>query len=135
MLPEWAAVAVTVNNYAHDLATAVLAASAVMMFVTLGRLEARPSPDVARFVLGIYSRIALLAKVSLVWTLVGGIPRTIFFSRVEWLAAWGNGIIVALAVKHVIMVILVLGGALMWRRLAERYRELKAGAGSSEGAT
>lgn len=122
MLP----VVITLNNYLHDLATALLAASAVMMLGLLGALGPRPSADVSAFVLRVYPKLTLLAKVSLVWILVGGVPRALYFSRVEWLAAWGNGIVTALAVKHVLMASVVIAGALGWRRLARRYEELSA---------
>lgn len=124
-LPEWASIAVMMNNYFHDVATALLAASAVLMLVLVRALDDAPSPDVARFVVRLYPRMTLLAKVALIWILLGGIPRTIFFTRVELATGVGTtGIAVALAVKHLIIFALVVLGALQWRRLAARYVEL-----------
>lgn len=127
-LPEWASIAVMMNNYFHDVATALLAASAVLMLVLVRTLDDVPSPEVARFVVRLYPRMTLLAKVALIWILLGGIPRTIFFTRVELATGVGTtGIAVALAVKHLIMFALVVLGALQWRRLAGRFVELRDG--------
>lgn len=126
-LPEWATIAVMMNNYFHDVATALLAASAVLMIVVLRPLGDRPSSEAARFALGLYPGMTTLAKISLIWILVGGVPRTIFFTRVELATGVGTaGISVALAVKHIIMFALVAWGAIEWRRLARRVAELRA---------
>lgn len=120
------ALVIMMNNYLHDVATALLAASAVLMLVVVRTLGETPSPDVARFVVRLYPKMTLVAKVALVWILVGGIPRTIFFTRVELATGVGTpGIVLALAVKHVIMLALVVLGALEWRRLAKRYVALR----------
>lgn len=125
-LPEWASIAIMMNNYFHDVATALLAASAALMIVLVGTLGDTPSPEVARFVVRLYPKMTMVAKVALVWILVGGIPRTIFFTRVELATGVGTtGIAVALAVKHLIMFALVVLGAVEWRRLAKRYVDLK----------
>lgn len=125
-LPEWASIAIMMNNYFHDVATALLAASAVLMIVLVRALGDTPSPDVALFVVRLYPKMTLVAKVALVWILVGGVPRTLFFTRVELATGVGTtGIAVALAVKHVIMFALVVLGAIEWRRLAKKYVELK----------
>jgi hypothetical protein len=125
-LPEWASIAIMMNNYFHDVATALLAASAVLMIVLVKAVGDTPSPDVARFVVLLYPKMTLVAKVALVWILVGGVPRTLFFTRVELATGVGTtGIALALAVKHVIMFSLVALGAIEWRRLAKKYVELK----------
>lgn len=125
-LPEWASIAIMMNNYFHDVATALLAASAVLMIVLVRALGDTPSPDVALFVVRLYPKMTLVAKVALVWILVGGVPRTLFFTRVELATGVGTtGIAVALAVKHVIMFALVVLGAIEWRRLAKKYVELE----------
>ena len=112
---DFLAIAVIINNYLHDLATGLLLAAAVIMWVLMRRAAqgdpgdigtlARALPTLNRFALG-----------ALVWIIVGGVPRLVFFTRYEWDPAVVNGIVPALAVKHVLMFGAVALGAIMWRK-------------------
>jgi len=125
---NWTAIIIIINNYFHDLATALLLTSAVILWVLgkraqqWGRAEhlalARAYPTLVRFAQGAF-----------VWIILGGIPRTIFFTRYEWDPAVIKGIVPALMVKHVFMVSAVVIGALMWRRMAKVARAEIAASG------
>jgi phosphate/sulfate permease len=116
-----AGVALMMNNYFHDVATALLAASAVALWVMLRRYEAGPrGPDAARYFLELQAAMAKLARFSLAWIVLGGIPRTIWYGEFEWANAAGRAQVTALVVKHVVALALVIGGAVFWRRLARR---------------
>ncbi len=132
-----AGVALMMNNYFHDVATALLASSAFALWVMLRRYEAGVrGPDAARLFLDVHSSLARLARFSLAWIVVGGIPRTIWYTRFEWANAAGRGQVVALAVKHVAAFALVVYGAAFWLRLRRRVAEVRAGvpaAGASLG--
>ncbi|MCX8007825.1 MAG: hypothetical protein N3B11_06930 [Coriobacteriia bacterium] len=108
-------VLVILNNYFHDVATAVLLSSAVILFVlsrTVGDdALVRAYPPLSRF-----------ARVALVWIVIGGVPRTIFFTRYEWDPAAVKGIVPALLVKHVLMAAAVAVGTVMWVRVGKRVR-------------
>jgi hypothetical protein len=120
------AVALMMNNYFHDVATALLIATAAVMFIMVHELERDPTPGAADFVARAYRSMSRLALGALVWIVIGGIPRTIFFSRFEWWDAAGKGIIPALVVKHVLIFTLVVIGAVWWRRLSARVSDLGA---------
>ncbi len=116
-----AGVALMMNNYLHDVATALLAASAVALWAMLRRYEAGPrGPDAARYFLEIQRSMARLARFSLAWIVLGGIPRTIWYGEFEWANAAGRGQIVALVVKHVVAFAFVAAGAAFWLRLKRR---------------
>jgi hypothetical protein len=120
-------VAIMMNNYFHDVATALLAASAVAL-VALLRLHERAGggPDAARLFLDMHRTMARLARFSLAWIVLGGIPRTIWYADFEWANAAGRGQVAALAVKHVVAFALVVAGAVLWRRLGRRVAEVRA---------
>jgi hypothetical protein len=114
------------NNYFHDVATALLAASAFALWVLLRRFEAGPrGPDAARYFLEIQRAMVKLARFSLAWIVLGGIPRTIWYAQFEWANAAGRGQVAALVVKHVVAFALVVLGVGFWRRLRERVREVE----------
>ncbi|GAB4284712.1 MAG: hypothetical protein Kow0067_06780 [Coriobacteriia bacterium] len=114
------AIAIIINNYLHDVATAVLIASAALVWA-LDRAVERDGAG-AGLLDAAYPRLVRVAWSALVWIIVGGIPRTIFFTRYEWDPAVVKGIVPALAIKHILMVMAVVVGAVMWRRVSRRVR-------------
>jgi len=119
------AIVIMMNNYFHDLATATLATSAMVMLGLLAALGPEPRKEVAAVVLQVYPKVTLLARIALVWIIVGGIPRTLFFERFELWDAASKGIFAALAIKHVVMFVMVGAGAVLWVRLGRRVRDLR----------
>jgi len=126
-MPPAAAIALMMNNYLHDVATALLAASAFALWVLLRRFEAGArSADAARYFLEIQRSMAMLARFSLAWIVLGGIPRTIWYADFEWANAAGRGQVAALVVKHVVAFGFVSFGVAFWRRLRVRVRLVEA---------
>ena len=121
-------IALMMNNYFHDVATALLAASAVGLWVLLRRYEAGPrAPEAARYFLEIQGAMVKLARFSVAWIVLGGIPRTIWYADFEWANAAGRGQVPALVVKHLFALAFVLFGVAFWRRLRARVRAVEAG--------
>jgi hypothetical protein len=122
-----AGVALMMNNYFHDVATALLASSAFALWAMLRRYDARPrGPDAARYFLEIHGAMARLARFSLAWIVLGGIPRTLWYAEFEWANAAGRAQVTALLVKHVVAFALVAGGVLFWVRLRRRVALIRA---------
>lgn len=108
---------IIMNNYFHDVATAVLLASAVILWV-LGT-QAEQDGEQARLALArAYPTLTKFARGAIAWIVIGGIPRTIFFTRYEWDPALIKGLVPALIVKHILMAVAVAVGVLMWRRMS-----------------
>lgn len=121
-----AGIALMMNNYFHDVATALLAASAFALWALLRRYEAGGrGPDAARYFLEIQRSMVKLARFSLAWIVLGGIPRTIWYAEFEWANAAGRGQVAALIVKHVVAFVLVGFGIAFWRRLKARVRAVE----------
>lgn len=122
-----AGIALMMNNYFHDVATALLAASAFALWVLLRRYESgERGVEAARYFLEIQRSMAKLARFSLAWIVLGGIPRTIWYADFEWANAAGRGQVPALMVKHVVAFVLVGFGIAFWRRLRARVRAVEA---------
>lgn len=131
MTPTFALV-LMMNNYLHDVATALLAASAFALVVLLRRYEAEPrGPEAGRYFLEIADRMTKLARFSLAWIVLGGIPRTIWYGEFEWANAAGRGQVVALFVKHVVAFGFVAAGVVLWARLRRRVAAVRAEVGET----
>jgi hypothetical protein len=116
---------IILNNYLHDVATGVLLSSAVILYV-LGR-QARRGGEGERVAFArAYKTLTRFAIGALVWIILGGIPRTIFFTKYEFIPAQINGIVPDLIMKHVILVAMVIAGGVMWVRLGKFAREIAA---------
>ncbi len=121
-----AGIALMMNNYFHDVATALLLASAVALWAMLRAWERDGRPEAAAFFVAIHRRMTLLVRLSLAWIVLGGIPRTIWYGEFEWANAAGRGQVAALVVKHVLAAAFVAAGAWLWIRLRRRVAEALA---------
>ena len=102
------------NNYFHDLATGVLVGSTALMYA-LAR-QASNDPERLAALASLYPTVTKVAKIALVWIIIGGIPRVIFFTSYEWDPATVKGIVPALGLKHVLFFVAVVAGLIMWRK-------------------
>ena len=112
---------IILNNYLHDVATAVLLSSAVILYV-LGRQAKRSGAGERRAFARAYGTLTKFAWGALAWIIIGGIPRTIFFPTYEFIPAEVKGIVLDLIVKHVLLVTGVIAGSVMWVRLGKLAR-------------
>jgi len=117
MSGDWG-VLIVINNYLHDVATAILLSSAVILYV-LGRQAQRGGADERRAFARAYRTLTRFAWGALAWIIIGGIPRTIFFSQFEFIPADTKGIVADLIVKHVLLVSAVIAGGIMWIRMGK----------------
>jgi len=126
-LSPLAKVLIIMNNYFHDVATAMLLSSAIIMWL-LGRKAEADGPEAARWFAGAYRTLTRIAQFSIVWIIIGGIPRTIWFQQVEWnLADPSNKyLFTALMIKHALMWIFVITGALIWARMRKIVKAVDA---------
>ena len=117
---------ILMNNYFHDVATALLLATSVVVWILSNRYGDNQDPAVRDYFLRVYEAVTKLAKFALYWVLLAGVPRIYFYMDLEWSHAVGKGQIPAIIVKHILMVIIVGTGAHMWLRLSRRVKALKA---------
>lgn len=122
-------VVIIINNYLHDVATAMLLSSALVLWLLARAADAGSVAE--KGLVAAYPKLRIIARASIVWIVLGGIPRTIYFQQVEWnLADPSNKYLYAgLIVKHVLMWVAVIVGATMWARIGRRLNAQDEGRG------
>lgn len=106
---------IIMNNYFHDVATAVLLAAAIIMWV-LARQAGDDGPAGSAALARAYPTLTRFATGALVWIVVGGVPRVIFFNTHD-LGAIRGDLVPAIIVKHIVEVAAVVAGVVLWRRV------------------
>lgn len=119
-------VAIMMNNYFHDVATALMLASAVVLHVIVRIQSAMDTPVATLFFIRTYRRMVTFFRFSLWWIIIGGVPRTIFYTSFEWNHFADRLQVPALMVKHVLMATAVIYGVYAWRRLKKKVAGLEA---------
>jgi cytochrome c oxidase assembly factor CtaG len=122
---ESAAIVLMMNNYLHDVATALLVAGGYVMWVVWKCLDPEAGHDAVRYFIRMYYRITKLARFSFLWILVFGVPRVIYYREFEWSNMAGRGQVPALIVKHILAFTLVAGGAVLWMKVRKQVVELE----------
>ena len=118
-------VAVMMNNYFHDVATAMLAASGYTLYAMVRVQETMNTTTATVFFLKTHRIMVKFFHFALWWIVIGGVPRTIFFRSFEWNHFADEMQVPALAVKHILMAVLVVWGVVAWRRLKKKVAQLR----------
>ena len=118
-------VAIMMNNYFHDMATGLLVGSGFALHAIIPIQASMNTPQATLFFLKTHRQMVKLFKFSLWWVILGGVPRTIFYTSFEWANAAGNHQIAALGVKHVMMFTVVVWGIVAWRRMQKKVQVLR----------
>jgi hypothetical protein len=118
-------VAIMMNNYFHDMATGLLVGSGFALHAIMRIQASMNTPEATLFFLKTNSHMKKLFKFALWWVVLGGVPRTIFYTSFEWANAADKLQIPALAVKHVMMFAAVVWGIVAWRRMQMKVELLK----------
>ena len=120
-------IAIMMNNYFHDMATGLLVGSGFALHAILRIQGTMNTPESTLFFLKTNRHMVKLFKFALWWVVLGGVPRTIFYTSFEWANAAGNHQIAALGVKHVMMFTVVVWGIIAWRRMQKQVAILREG--------
>ena len=118
-------VAIMMNNYLHDMATGLLVGSGFALHAIIRIQESMNTFEATLFFLKTNRRMVKLFKFALWWVILGGVPRTIFYTSFEWANAADKLQIPALAVKHIMMFAVVVWGIVAWRRMQKKVTQLK----------
>ena len=124
-MSETAGVILMMNNYFHDVATALLLASGIAIWVIYKKFGDSDKPDVREYFLKLYDSMTFLVKFSFAWIILGGIPRTYFYTEFEWSHYAGKSQIPALIVKHILAFLFVGAGAYLWINIRKKVKEIK----------
>ena len=124
-MSETSGVILMMNNYFHDVATALLLASGIAIWVIYKKFGDSDKPDVREYFLKLYGSMTFLVKFSFAWIILGGIPRTYFYTEFEWSHYAGKSQIPALIVKHILAFLFVGAGAYLWINIRKKVKEIK----------
>jgi hypothetical protein len=120
------AILVMLNNYLHDLATAVFAVSAIAAWLLYRSQALQQAPAAVRPVAAGLVKVGIA---SLAWTLLAGMIRGMTYREYEWVEAAGRGQVPVLVLKHVILASLVTAGVVVLYRV----HRLARAAGGAQG--
>ena len=124
-MSETTGVILMMNNYFHDVATALLLASGIAIWVIYKKFGDSDKPDVREYFLKLYDSMTFLVKFSFAWIILGGIPRTYFYTEFEWSHYAGKSQIPALIVKHILAFLFIGAGAYLWISIRKKVKEIK----------
>jgi len=111
-------------NYSHDIATALLAASGAALWLLSRNYPADATRETERYCTATYRNISRIAKDSLYYIVIAGVPRVVFYMQYEWSDLAGDLQIVAVVIKHIVMFLLVGTGIYFWIKLGRKVKEL-----------
>ena len=117
------AVFILMNNYFHDVATAMLFASAIAMRLMLGTIEQGSDAASLGYVRKLAKNTVRLAWFSVAWIIVSGIPRVLTFRRFEWANAVQLHHEAGLIAKYVIAAAMMIAGMWLWAGLLREMRQ------------
>jgi len=105
---------IMLNNYFHDIATALLLASGVTVWIIRKEADSSGNPRIRAFVQGISKSMAKIIFFALAWTSLSAIPRILAFTRLEWASAHNKNQVPGLTVKHIFAFIIIVSGSCLW---------------------
>ncbi len=117
------------NNFFHDLAAALWFSSWFLIYYLRKQAE-RVGESQILIVLRLFWKTQILAYLSLLFIIVGGVVRTVYYSKFEYLPAAGRGQINLLFLKHFLFFTLVVIGYYLQRDFYRRiltYKEKLSG--------
>lgn len=108
------------NNYFHDLATAMPLACGIVAWMIFRKFERGMDDTVTAYFLRLYKGMTRLAWFSLAWIILGAIPRALTFTTFEWPNAVEKHHEAGLIAKYVIAVVMMLSGGALWFLLMKK---------------
>ena len=119
------AIFVMLNNWFHDFAVAMLFCSLILLWLIYRKTQEQPQASWIPFARDLARSLNRVTYICWAMLILGGIVRTLAYENFEWEEAAGRGQLAALALKHVLLVSLVVGGTVIQFRLRKFFRECK----------
>ncbi len=114
---------ILMNNYFHDVATAMLLACSVVLWVLLRNLGDERDEGLLRYVSALYRGVSGIFWFSVLWIIASGVVRIATFHSFEWHNTTQKHFEAGLLVKYAIAVVMMIVGGLLWLRLSRLMRE------------
>lgn len=111
------------NNYFHDVATAMLLACCVVLWTLLKRLGDERDRSVLAYGRALYRGVAGMFWFSVAWIAASGVIRIATFRSFEWFNTTQKHFEAGLLVKYAIATVMTVLGAVLWLRLSRRMKQ------------
>lgn len=115
---------IILNNFIHDLAVAFWFGGTLLAFVIMQEGVKQGMTEIKDFAAKTALRMCRMANISLIIVIAGGIVRALAYKKYEWVEALGRGQVTLLVIKHLLLLLIVLGGIYMQVKLR---RQIKRG--------
>jgi len=116
---------IMMNNYFHDVATAMIGASAVVMWLILKAYTEDGNKRNLEKILWLYKWMKRILMFSIIWLIAGAFPRLLTYKDYEWENAVRRGLVFELLIKYAIAFLMTITGSVVWMIVARRMRGLK----------
>lgn len=116
---------VMMNNYFHDVATALLLVASLLMMFLIREVEKHGNREVKRLFVDLYPKMSHIIGGTIVFIVMAGIVRTFTYSEYEWANAVGNEQVPAIIVKHVLIVIFLIVGLRGWIKVHKSAKHMR----------
>lgn len=116
---------VLMNNYFHDVATAMLLVASLLMMFMIREVESHGNIETKKLFVDVYPKMSHIIGGTIVFIFMAGIVRTFTYKEFEWANAVGNEQVPAIIVKHTLVIIFLVAGLRGWFRVHKRVKEMK----------
>ena len=113
------------NNWFHDFAVAMLFCSLILLWLIYRKTQEQPDASWLPFARNLATSLNQVTRVCWAMLILGGIIRTLAYENFEWEEAAGSGQVAALALKHILLVSLIIWGTVIQFRLRKFFKECK----------
>ncbi|MDA8079384.1 MAG: hypothetical protein M0Z79_10655 [Nitrospiraceae bacterium] len=122
---------IALNNYIHDMAIAMLAASGAVLWIVLSRQGSAASTASLQTLVRLHRSMSHVVIFCLVLITACAIPRILFFRSLELARAVEDRFTAGLTARHILSLITVVAGVWLWMKVNRRMKHLAA-AGSDK---
>lgn len=121
------------NNYFHDLATAMMFVCGYTMFVLFNKAEKRGTKESMSLFLEVYPKLVHLNAGALIFVVMAGIIRTFTYEQFESNSALARAEVPVLMLKHVLLGGLTAYGIFLWVRVHRKVMKVRKKVGAASG--
>jgi hypothetical protein len=113
---------ILMNNYFHDVATAMLLACGIVLRVMQRNLGEERDGTLTRYAQALFRGVTGIFWFSVLWIFASGVLRIATFRSFEWHNTTQKHFEAGLLVKYAIAVVMMVVGAFLWRRVSAAMR-------------
>jgi uncharacterized membrane protein len=122
-MSEWLAVFLLMNNYFHDVATAMLLACGIVLWAIMKAQDSAAGSGASAYASAMRRSVMRLVRFSVAWIVASGVIRIATVEEFEWKNFTDKGLESGLIAKYVIAVVMMFVGAYVLAKQAGRRKK------------